>query len=168
MTEYPASATTVRARSLLTGITTGQWKVHDFGSSSAQEPESCIVYTGEFDWEAIGEGDFIVATPMADAEERSNAEFIAAAPQLVADLADENDQLLRQRDESRAEVERLRAELEHIRRPKPDAAHPLEIRHGWLVEAGHEPDLIDTHGYLPDSDAVPLLRLDDLPGWQGT
>ena len=153
MTEYPASAASARAKSLLTGITPGQWKVHDFGSPSAQEPESCVIYTGEFDWAAINEGDFIVATPMADAEERSNAEFIAAAPQLVADLVDENEQ--------------LRQELARVRQPKPNDKHPLEIHHGWLVEAGHDGEYVDYYGMIPDSDLHPLLRLDDLPGWPG-
>ncbi|WAA20225.1 hypothetical protein SEA_TOGO_7 [Gordonia phage Togo] len=66
-----------------------------------------------------------------------------------------------------AELDQAKAENERLVRPRPDEDHPMQIRHGWLVEAGHEPNFVPGYGYEPDTDAAPLLKLSDLPGWPG-
>jgi hypothetical protein len=55
--------------------------------------------------------------------------------------------------------------VETAEAPKPEN---LEIVNGWLVERGaHEPEYPAgfAYGFLPYSDAEPLVRLDTLPGW---
>lgn len=58
-----------------------------------------------------------------------------------------------------AEIERLAAQ----------SVWPIdertEIRHGWLVESGYPGDFIGGYGMVPDSDAMPLVCLDTIPGY---
>lgn len=79
-----------RAKAALEGVTEGPWSRHDFGLAGQDEPSSIVVFAGEFDWQAIHDGDLIVATPFWDAPNDRNARFIAAArflvPELVAEL----------------------------------------------------------------------------------
>lgn len=44
----------------------------------------------------------------------------------------------------------------------------LAIDSGWLVETGHEPNYVPGYGYEPGTDAMPLLNLQELPGWPGS
>lgn len=61
------------------GATEGPWHRHDFGHSGEQEPSSIVVHTGKFDWQAIYDGESVVASMGWDAPQDSDAEFIAAA-----------------------------------------------------------------------------------------
>ena len=76
---------------------------------------------------------------------RVDATFIAAARTDVPELV--------------AEIERLAAQ----------SVWPVdertEIRHGWLVESGYPGDFIGGYGMVPDSDAMPLVCLDTIPGY---
>lgn len=78
----------------LAAATPGPWKCHDFGYEGMDEPVNIVVHAGEFDWHAIDNGEFIVATPTWDHGGYRNADMIAHAPTDIAALL--------------AEVERLR------------------------------------------------------------
>ena len=58
-----------------------------------------------------------------------------------------------------AEVERLAAQTVW------PVDERTEIRHGWLVESGYPGDFIGGYGMVPDSDAMPLVCLDTIPGY---
>jgi len=84
------------AEALAAAATEGPWRKHDIGGSGAQEPESIVVHTGHFDWEALQDGETSVAwMPRWDSQEDADAEFIAAARSLVPRLVAE----VRARDE---------------------------------------------------------------------
>lgn len=91
-----------RSKAALEGITPGQWNCHDFGHAGEDEPSSIVVFSGDFDWQAVRDGDFIASTSAWDHQEYTNARFIAAAPDLVRELV--------------TEVERLRTADEQLSR----------------------------------------------------
>lgn len=99
----------------------GPWDRHDFGYAGEQEPSSIVVHTGKFDWEAVRDGETVIAGMGWDAQENANAEFIAHARTDVPDLLAEVERLedlhgkvysswmhaLNERDALRAENKRL-------------------------------------------------------------
>lgn len=96
------------AEALAAAATEGPWRKHDIGGSGAQEPESIVVHTGQFDWEALQDGETSVAwMPRWDSQEDADAEFIAAARELVPRLVAE----VRARD---AVIEAVREGLDEV------------------------------------------------------
>ena len=77
----------------LEAATPGPWKWHDFASTYTDEPETIIVHTGNFDWEAIADGEYIAAMSAWDSQQATDAEFIANAPADVAFLLGMVDEL---------------------------------------------------------------------------
>ena len=70
--------------------TDGPWAAHAFGYPGQEEPSSIVVHRGNFDWQAISDGEFVASMPMWDRQESDDADFIAHArtdvPALVAAL----------------------------------------------------------------------------------
>lgn len=107
-----------RADAALEGITPGPWSVHSIGSPGEEEPSSIAVHTGVFDWEDLsGEANSAVAfMPRWDRQEDVNARFIAAAPEMIRELADEVRRLAVARERaSTARYENAWAEVEDLR-----------------------------------------------------
>lgn len=95
------------------------WHRHCFGHAGQDEPSSIVVHAGNFDWTAINDGDYIVATPAADHHNDQIVDHIVTFDPPTALALIER---LRQAETERDEWQRVASEQTRLERDRAEAA----------------------------------------------